>query len=166
MRKIVYTLVVSFAIIIVLSCIVLAKSSKDTASIKKYDIPSNAITLNNERIDKLYKENGMYFTENNSLTTKLSKENILEILKDYINHYDIKDSQIDISYQNFTNLSSDIHEQPMWIVTLNNVDMKASGGNPFGKNVVCDNSETKVFIDDNTKEIIYMISMRYNNKNK
>lgn len=133
------------------------------------DIELNTIlnnTKNNSQIGKyenegIYSCNEIYFSSNPETKYNLSEKEALEIISNFIeqNKDDIKSMKVEQLL--YTNKSNEIlkEEIPVSVITLYGVKLKEPSGTPFNKHQLeydASNFETKIIIDDATKEIINM----------
>lgn len=178
MKKVLVVLFSVFVLTFLVTCFSLATEKEfniekenvliENDDIKEvFSIPDNAITSDDPKFAKTYKEMGIFFEENPSLTTYSANENNYGEAQDYIDYYKDEIKSIKIEHLLYTALSNKELEKriPVTVITLEGVKLQGRGGSPFGSqksidetNMIC---ETKIVLDEQTKEIISMYSGSY-----
>lgn len=177
MKKMLVVFLVIFVISSIATCFVLATEKYvnmqenvliDDGEVESvYKIPNNAITSDDPKFAKTYKEMGVYFEENPSFTICSTEESNYGEANDYIDYYKDEIKSIKIEHLLFTALSNKELDKriPVTVLTLEGVKLHSQGGNPFSSSKSDDESdlvcETKIILDEQTKEIISMYSGSY-----
>lgn len=164
-------------ILIVGSCVVIASNriniKEELKSVATVDVPINAITMKDKRLDEIYKDFGNYFESTSSedynevlYDRKITDAEAIKIATEFLK--DISDienaTSTNVEFLLYTNIYSGIEQRPVVVVTFDNVKTSLSSG-PATKTTEKQKSDvvqTKVLLDALTGDFVTEMCMGYN----